>query len=109
MLPTSVVKSSKTVHYDPEALQALADKLQAQASFAVLSGVVAGVFTGCLFGYAATLIFLPPISLVVPGLIMGGILGFPIGRRKAQALGLQAQVAVCQIQIERNTRENRTR
>jgi hypothetical protein len=36
-------------------------------------------------------------------------LGFPIGRRKAQALGLQAQVAVCQIQIERNTRENRTR
>jgi F0F1-type ATP synthase assembly protein I len=101
----SVGKSPKPVRYDPELLQVLAGKLQAQASFAVLGGVVAGVFTGCLFGYAATLIFRTEMSLVVPGLLVGGVLGFPIGRRKAQALGLQAQLAACQIQIEKNTRK----
>ncbi len=94
----------KAPEYDPGLLRALAGQLHRQAAGAVLSNILGGIFTGALFGYAATLIFATLSSLVIPGMIGGGILGWPLGRRKAQALRLQAQVALCQLEIEQNTR-----
>lgn len=92
--------------YDPVLLRALAGQLHRQAAGAVLSTILGGIFTGALFGYAATLIFGTMSSLVIPGMIGGAILGWPLGRRKAQALRLQAQVALCQLQTEENTRRS---
>jgi F0F1-type ATP synthase assembly protein I len=91
--------------YDPKLLQELADQTQAQAATAVLGGIAAGAVTGCLFGYAANLMFYPSFSLVLPGLILGAVLGIVTGRRRAQALKLQAQMALGQMQIEENTRK----
>lgn len=90
--------------YDPTLLRTLAGKLAAQARTAVLVGTVAGAVTGGLFGFAAALIFMLSNSLLIPGAVVGAILGIFAGRRKAQALRLQAQVALCQIRIEENTR-----
>jgi len=92
--------------YDPNLLRTLADQLSAQARTAVVVGIIAGAVTGGLFGFAASLIFMLSHSLLVPGAGVGAILGIFAGRRKAQALRLQAQMALCQIQIEENTRSN---
>ena len=91
-------------NYDPALLRTLANKLDAQARTAVLVGVIAGAVTGGLFGFAASLIFMLSHSLLLPGAVLGAILGIFAGRRKAQALKLQAQMALCQIQLEENTR-----
>ena len=94
------------VRHDPQLLQQLADKTHAQASATVVGGIAAGVVTGSLFGYAAALMFSTPYSLMVPGMIVGAGLGFATGRRRAVALKLQAQMAVCLLQIEENTRKH---
>ena len=91
-------------NYDPSLLRSLADTLNAQARTAVAVGIIGGAITGGLFGFAASLIFMTSHSYLVPGAIVGAILGIFAGRRKAQALRLQAQMALCQIQIEENTR-----
>ena len=91
--------------YDPKLLQALAEKTQAQATAAVMGGIAAGAMTGGLFGYAANLMFVSPVNLLLPGLIVGTLLGIAAGRRRALALRLQAQLALCQLQTEENTRK----
>jgi F0F1-type ATP synthase assembly protein I len=93
--------------YDPTLLRTLADKLNAQARTAVVVGIIAGAITGGLFGFAASLIFMTSHSYLVPGAVVGAVLGVFAGRRKAQALRLQAQMALCQVQIEENTRLGR--
>ena len=94
-------------NYDPKLLRALAEQLNAQARTAVVVGIFAGAVTGGLFGFAASLIFMLSHSLLIPGAAVGAILGIFAGRRKAQALKLQAQMALCQIQIEENSRPNK--
>ena len=93
--------------YDSNLLRTLAERLNAQARSAVVVGIVAGAVTGGLFGFAASLIFMLSQSMLIPGAVVGGILGIVAGRRKAQALRLQAQMALCQVQIEENTRANK--
>jgi F0F1-type ATP synthase assembly protein I len=94
-------------NYDPSLLRTLAEQLNAQARTAVAVGIIAGALTGGLFGFAASLIFMLSHSLLIPGAAVGAILGIFAGRRKAQALKLQAQMALSQIQIEENSRQNR--
>jgi hypothetical protein len=95
-------------NYDSTLLRTLALKLNAQARTAVVVGIVAGAVTGGLFGFAASLIFMLSSSLLIPGAVVGAVLGIFAGRRKAQALRLQAQMALCQVQIEENTRPTKT-
>jgi hypothetical protein len=91
--------------YDPESLRKLAERTQGQAKVAVAGGIVAGMVTGSLFGYAAILIFQTRVSLVGPGLAVGAVLGAAAGWRKAVSLRFQAQMAFCQLRIEENTRK----
>ncbi|MDB6092731.1 MAG: hypothetical protein JWM32_293 [Verrucomicrobia bacterium] len=90
--------------YHPDELRRLATQAHAQAKPAFVGGIAAGIVTGTLFAYAGMIIFASPYSLIIPGAVVGGIMGVLVGRRKAQALRLQAQMALCQIQIEKNTR-----
>lgn len=94
-------------NYNPALLRRFAEKLAAQARSAIAIGVVAGAITGGLFGFAASLIFMLSHSLLIPGAVVGAILGIFAGRRRAQVLKLQAQMALCQIQIEENSRQSR--
>ena len=95
-------------NFDPTLLRTLAEKLNTQARTAVLVGIIAGAVTGGLFGFAASLIFMTSQSYLIPGAVVGAVLGIVAGRRKTQALKLQAQMALCQIQIEENTRQKMT-
>jgi hypothetical protein len=95
------------IRYDAKALQKLADKLYGQSTVVVAGSAVAGVITGGLFSYAAALIFQTRQLYLLPGAIAGGVIGFFVGRQRARAARLQAQVAACLIQIEENTRRDK--
>lgn len=90
--------------YDPTELKMSADRMHRQARFALVGGIAGGILTGCLFGYAATLMVYATSSLVTPGAIGGAIFGVVMGRQRAQALRLQAQMAYCLLEIEKNSR-----
>jgi hypothetical protein len=47
-----------------------------------------------------------PLLLLVLGAGFGALVGIPAGRRKAFEYRLQAQLALCQMQVERNTRNS---
>lgn len=93
------------MRYDAQLLQQLAGKLSAQATTVAVGSAIAGVISGGLFGFATALIFQRPDSYLLPGAIVGGVIGLVVGRQRARALKLQAQIAACLIQIEHNTRK----
>lgn len=94
-----------SVDYDKSEIQIFADMLYAKAESIIwstailcaLGGLIIGYFLGSSFGEAG--IFLG----IVIGISLGGFLGYQIGTQKAYVLKLQAQIALCQVQIEVNT------
>jgi hypothetical protein len=92
---TNYAKQMAT-QYDPAIIQKFADKLYSQANTIVsvwtFLGAVVGGACGHVLGNAAV------------GAVIIGALGFAIGMQRACLLRLQAQVALCQKQIEENTR-----
>jgi hypothetical protein len=72
------------------------------ATYAVL-GVLVGLMVG---GVVVSGIEIDGSGLIgaALGALLLGALGFKVGQQKAFALRLQAQVALCQVQIEANTR-----
>ncbi|MBP2019241.1 uncharacterized membrane-anchored protein YhcB (DUF1043 family) [Symbiobacterium terraclitae] len=70
--------------------------------------------TGALIGYLVGYLINPlltqslnreeTIFLGLVGGVVGGFLGWQLGETRAEALRLQAQLALCQAQIEENTR-----
>lgn len=94
------------IQYDRAVIQQFADRLYAQARRIVVIFTLVGLLVGLAAGAAlatsaATPGILVPVLLVV---ILGAILGYSTGQARAFALRLQAQIALCQVQIEENTR-----
>lgn len=96
--------------YDPRIIERHASKLYAKASAVVAGSAVVGGFAGAVFGSVpltslgdawpvpsafgyATLLF---------GLISGALVGYVIGDARSFGYRLQAQSALCQIQLERS-------
>ncbi len=99
-------RSSQTgpVEYDPKIIREFATRLYAQARAQFAMWTVLGVLAGLIAGgawleadperfYGGVLLFL----------LLGGV-GYAIGSARAFTLKLEAQTALCQIQIEENTR-----
>ena len=91
--------------YDPEVIQQHADRLYRQAS--ALTGTYA--FFGLVLGGAGGLVVgglaeADPAPLGAFGAIVGAVIGGVIGHSKGFQLRLQAQLALCQLAIEKNTR-----
>jgi hypothetical protein len=93
------------VSYDAEVIVQFAERLYKQSGSFAATYAVLGILVGAGVG-AAGGSSLGGAALVVMaiGAVVGGAVGFSIGQQKAFALRLQAQVALCQVQIEANTR-----
>lgn len=103
-----VVRSATKTNtqYDPDIINRYANWLYDRATTIVVIHALVGAAIGAgpgllllarLFGSADV------FSALIGGII-GGAIGYWIGSQKAYWLKLQAQVALCQVQIEYNTR-----
>ena len=95
--------------YDPAVIQRSADRLYSRAAYVPVVSAILGVLIGFV-GAPYILQALPPaLSLRcpdwVPALVLG-IIGLGQGLERGAQLRLQAQAALCQLEIERNTRGN---
>ena len=92
--------------YDSALIETFADRLYAQAKSIVIKytcvfGIVVGLLATAL-GMAAKM---DAAVFGIIGLAVGGYLGYSFAQEKAYQLRLQAQTALCQVQIEKNTRK----
>ena len=108
--------------YEPDILEQFADRLYKEAadiiSQNVFGGVFVGIFLGVIIGFAVG--FAESLQKQTPGTengvpigiaaavllaVVGGVSGYYHGKEKAFELRLKAQQALCQLQIEKNTRK----
>lgn len=96
------------VVYDPDIIQEFAERLYSRADFVVLRDTLIGTVVGLLLGVGAhKVLTMNPSSLMMMAIGAGavfGLIGWVSGNDKAFMLRLQAQTALCQLQIELNTR-----
>lgn len=98
--------------YDAALIQSLANRLYSQSRIVVIKYTVVSAFLfSTIFYFAASpghnfvdLFGLAPTKALGVGLLIGVVLGFLLGQRKSYQLVMQAQIALCQLQIEKNTR-----
>jgi hypothetical protein len=97
--------------YDPRIIEQFAAKLYGKSSAVVAGGIVTGAIVGAGFG-AVPLTSLGenwPIpstfgfATTLLGLLVGALVGYVVGDARSFGYRLQAQVALCQLQTERNT------
>ena len=93
--------------YDPRVIQQFADRLYLEArtvvGLATALGVVVGAFVGYVGGQVSGGM---GAAGALTGVCILGLAGLAIGAHRAASLRLQAQVALCQLQIEWNTRRS---
>ena len=87
------------VTYDSGLLQEYADRLHRTAAGTELMYAVGGVLTGASIGLVAR-----DVQTTAVAAILVGAIGYIVGRAMGFRLKLQAQLALCQAQIEKNTR-----
>ena len=87
------------IAYDPSVIRSFAQQLYDRAATIVLVNAGIGLVIGGLVGKLA----LGNGGMVVLGLA-GAAAGYFLGSQKAFLLKLQAQISLCQVQIEENTR-----
>jgi len=98
------------VQYDPAVIQEFAERLYKKAMSVVVTYTMIGVLLGSAIGF-----FIEhsrgriDMSFLYIGLIVGAVIGYVIGNEKAFWIRLAAQAALCQVQIEKNTRAQNSR
>lgn len=96
-----------TTKYNPEIIQQFADQLYNLASWVVFIWTTLWLFIGggCTFYIAHKYYAVNDIDkFIIIGSILGACIGYNIGQTKAFSLRFRAQRALCQKQIEENTR-----
>lgn len=86
-----------SVTYDETVILGFANRLYARATFIVALYIVVGAGLGAAIAAGFSL---PSLVVGCIGAVLGGL----FGNERAFALRLMAQTALCQLQIERNTR-----
>jgi uncharacterized membrane protein YbjE (DUF340 family) len=93
------------MEYDKKIIEQFAEKLYKRANSTIVTYAILGLLIGLLIG---TAIFGATKSglLFLLSLLILTFIGYAIGSDKAFLLKLQAQLALCQAQIETNTKRN---
>jgi hypothetical protein len=90
--------------YDENIIQTAADALYRHAASIVLTSTILGVILGLILGaFVANATSLGGFAFL-GGAVLGGYIGWSRAQSAAFLLRLQAQTALCQVQIEKNTR-----
>lgn len=97
--------------YDPSIIELSAARLYSKADAVVLGSIATGMVIGAAFGSVPLTSLgaawpIPSIfgvATLIVGAVLGGIIGYTIGDARAFGYRIQAQSALCQLQIERNT------
>jgi hypothetical protein len=95
----SFIDHSPMARYESSLIYQFADRLYGRAS----STIVAYTALFALIGFSAGLIYAGATVGLIAAVLLGAI-GYVFGSEKAFQLKLQAQTALCQVQIEENTR-----
>jgi predicted signal transduction protein with EAL and GGDEF domain len=92
--------------YDPQILQTYANKLYSRAHGIIAAMTLIGLIVGAVGGiFVAAGLQIGNMGVVVAVVaVVGGVVGFALGSDRAFHLKFQAQLALCQRQIELNTR-----
>lgn len=85
--------------YDKDVIHQFADSLYSKAKSIIVNYTMLGALIGGGIGLVTQQMITAAILSAVFGLV-----GLSMGRDKAFQLKLQAQVALCQVKIEENTR-----
>ena len=94
--------------YDASVIITFTDNLYAQAGNVVATYSVIGVLVGGAVGAViANVAHIAWPMVALAGAAIVGAVAFQLGQQKAFSLRLQAQIALCQVQIEANTRNLR--
>lgn len=99
--------ASTQVTYDATVIQEFAERLYKQASSIILSSTLLGLFGGAVVGGVGAALAQARAQVAIAAIIgafVGAFWGYSRGRERAFKLKLEAQVALCQAQIERNTK-----
>lgn len=88
--------------YEAKIINEFADHLYQRAGTIVLMHVVGIGLLGALAGR----LMQPDTMEMAVGFFVGAVIGYYLGDNKAFILRLQAQMALCQAEIERNTRKS---
>ncbi len=99
------------ITYDAKIIQAFADRLYQQAArivftYTLLYAIVGLLVGGALLYFTTRMEGSPMLVGGLVGALLFGAAGYAQGQAKAFALRLQAQMALCQVQIEENTRSD---
>lgn len=93
------------VSYDAAVIQEFADTLYSDAKTIAVRFTLFGFVFGIGIGYAiANGLGIDGTKTGMVVAVAGGVLGYMHGQTKAFALRLQAQQALCQVEVEKNTR-----
>ena len=90
--------------YDPRIIQEFADRLYREANGLVARLLILGAVGGCLLGGAIGLATDFAVFWSILGAVLFGAIGGIIGKERSFSLRLRAQLALCQVKIEENTR-----
>jgi VIT1/CCC1 family predicted Fe2+/Mn2+ transporter len=99
--------AKKLVSYDASVIDEFASRLYSQAASIIATSTIVSLVIGSAVGLVVVVAMKSQNSIdtaVIIGALAGGIIGFMRGRERAFKLKLDAQIALCQVQIERNTR-----
>ena len=94
--------------YDSKVIQDHAERLIKQSQSIVPIQFFIGVFSGMIIfgGVTAWLEIGFDFLIIAIGVMIGGVMGYGAGQNRSFELKLQAQMALCQAQIEQNTRRS---
>ena len=101
--------AKKSVVYDAGVIQEFAERLYSQATSIIITSTSLGLIIGAVVGAGGAIIVKAAndVGIVAAiGAIVGGLLGFARDKERAFKLKLEAQAALCQVQIEKHTSVN---
>ncbi len=91
---------SKKRHYDTKEIDEFVKNLYRSADWSIISYTALGVLLGGSLGYGA----FKMVSMAIGSSAIGGAFGYQLGLRSAYKQKTKAQIALCQLEIEKSVR-----